>query len=628
MANWFTRFLGTQGASAPKLQEAPKAIEDSNTPRPVKVQMQPVGTPGTTIFAGYYSEEYLDALQGRDRADEYDKMRRQDGRIKMCLGAVMNPIRGGKWEVDPAGQEPDFKTHKEFVEHALFKDLKWKQFISEVLTAIMHGYSLFEVTHKVVRGHKKFGDYIGIQELGYRSQRTIERWNLDKQGRLQSVTQMAYGDLDSSVDMPGDFLLVFTIEQEGANYEGISLLRPAYGAFFRKALYLKLMAIGIEKTAVPTPKAKIPSGWQGNSEQYEKLVEILEAYTSHQNNYVIYPDGVEIDFSQTEFDADGVIKAIEMEDGQMVVAFLANFLLLGQSGGAGSYALSQDLSDFFLAGIEYIVDLICEKINQELIPSLIKMKYGPQEAYPILKASGITEKAGKEFGELLKALSDGRYIVPDDSLEAHLRKRLNLPAISEEGKRPPPSSQPAPEGEAQFSETGKKKVLEDGDMKPLYLVCGVAGSGKSTIARQLIEKFHYVPHDRCWAHPEREPWDPATEWTADMKDDTRWFSGAVSTHAETLLRAVRIAKKPVITECPHGERVLREQLEEKGVRVIPVFVVEEAEVVAARYEAREGRPCPKNVLTRAATILDRAEEWGAFYGTSGQVLKHLKSLKI
>jgi gluconate kinase len=632
MANWFTRFLSRP--SAPRqLQEAPKAVEDAGKPRVVKVQMTPVGTPGTTIYSGYYDEEYLETLKGRDRADEFDKMRRQDGQVKMCLGAVMNPLRRANYEIEPAGDEPDFKTHADFIDHVLIKGIPFKQFVSEAATMIIHGHSLFEVTHKVVYDHKKFGTYVGIQELGFRSQRTIERWNLDKTGKLESVTQMAYGDLESQVDIPGEFLLVFTLEKEGANYEGISLLRPAYGAWFRKALYLKLMAIGIEKTAVPTPKAKIPSGWQGNDEQYEKLVEVLSAYTSHQSNYVIYPDNVDLDFSKTEFDAESTIKGIDLEDRQMVIAFLANFLLLGQSG-TGSYALSNDLSDFFLGGLEYIAELFCEKLNQELIPSLVKMKYGPQEAYPQLKASGISDKAGKEFGELLKYLSDGRYIIPDARLEKHLRKRMGLPEASDEDRRPVPASGSAavPEGGGQFAEPGKKKALEGGDMQPIILVCGVPGSGKSFASRQVIDRFHYVPHDRCWVHPEKEGWDPATEWTADMKDETRWFQGAKSNHLETLVRAAKIAKRPVITECPHGERVLRDQLEEAGIRVIPVFVVEDPDVVANRYEAREGKACPKNVITRATTILERAEEWaeeyGAFYGSSAEVLNYLKKVKI
>lgn len=46
----------------------------------------------------------------------------------------------------------------------------------------------------------------------------------------------------------------------------------------------------------------------------------------------------------------------------------------------------------------------------------------------------------------------------------------------------------------------------------------------------------------------------------------------------------------------------------------------------ARYEAREGKPIPKGHLTRIQTYLDRADELGAFMGTSEQVLTHLKTL--
>ncbi len=449
MANWLTRV-----ARALTLKDS-GPIQNEGMPRQVVVLVEPVGSSGTSIFSGYFSEEYLADLQGSGAAEIYDKMRRQDSRIKMVLSAVMNPIRRANWEITPGdGENPDRELHADFVRHVLFKDMdkSWTQLVSEILTMIPFGHSVFEVTHKVVFDHPKFGSYTGLRSLGFRSQKTIEKWNLDKNGCLKSITQMAYGDLDRTIDIPGEFLVVFTLEKEGDNYEGISGLRACYGPWFRKSLYLKLMAIGIEKTAVPTPKGAYPPGFQ-NTDQYGKLVEILKAYTSHQQNFLLYPEGINLDFSPTEFDSKGVKDAIDFENSEMTVAFLANFLLLGQSG-SGSYALSFDLSDFFLGGIEYLADLISEKFNQEVIPNLIKMKYGPQECYPQAKASGISDKAGKEFGELLKALSDGRWLTPDDPSEAHLRKRLGLPEASEKGRRPLPAAAPPVPG-ATFSEEVK-----------------------------------------------------------------------------------------------------------------------------------------------------------------------------
>ena len=122
----------------------------------------------------------------------------------------------------------------------------------------------------------------------------------------------------------------------------------------------------------------------------------------------------------------------------MVKAFLANFLELGMSG-TGSYALSNDLSDFFLTGLEFIAKEIAEQLNKNLIPGLVKMNFGPRDKYPTIQFNGISDKAGKEMADILGILTSAQIITPDDNLEKHLRKRLGITEISEEGRRIKPT---------------------------------------------------------------------------------------------------------------------------------------------------------------------------------------------
>lgn len=136
-------------------------------------------------------------------------------------------------------------------------------------------------------------------------------------------------------------------------------------------------------------------------------------------------------------------------------------------------------------------------------------------------------------------------------------------------------------------------------MQPIYLICGVSGSGKSWVCRQLAEKFHYIPHDEYY----------------DL-------------HPEMILEEARKSKKPLITESPFGERLLKERLEAEGMTVHPYFVIEKPEVVQKRYLEREKKELPKNALTRATTIVQRADEWKAPRGTSEQILTMLKEFRF
>jgi hypothetical protein len=414
---------------------APTSAAPPPDPRVIYVQTDAAGSSGVRVYAGYFSEDYLiNELHGTEAADQYDRMRRSDAKVAMALNAVKMPIISANWEVRPAGDTADQKLQAEFIDHVLFRDMDRPFSKQELLSIADFGFYVLEVTHKPVLEHPKFGSYVGLRCLGWRSPRSILYWRLNPQdGQIDHVRQLISGDLERFVDIPGQFLLVGSLGKEGDNYEGISLQRPCYGAWKRKNLYLKLMAIGGERNAVPTPTAEIPAGKQTSAE-YQYLISALQNYTSHQNSYFTFPEGWKIDFLKSDFDPEKLKAMIDFENSEIVSAFMANFLLLG-STQSGSRAVSMDQSEFFLGSIQHVADTACEPLNHKLIPELIKMKFGPQEAYPRLCVTGISDKAGLELAQSLKALAEGQYIQPDDATEEHVRKRYQLPKKSDKGVR-------------------------------------------------------------------------------------------------------------------------------------------------------------------------------------------------
>lgn len=134
-------------------------------------------------------------------------------------------------------------------------------------------------------------------------------------------------------------------------------------------------------------------------------------------------------------------------------------------------------------------------------------------------------------------------------------------------------------------------------MKKLYLLCGVSGSGKSYVCNRMAHKFTYVSHDL-------------------YKD----------TLIDAVVNASKRTEKALLVDCPFGETKLREDLTAQGFDVIPLFIIESPEIVSKRYFAREKKPITKSALTRASTIVNRADEWKALKGTSDQMLNILLSL--
>jgi hypothetical protein len=454
-----------------------EAIPQVNN-QPIKTFI--IGSPGTKIYSGYIQEDYLSDIQGIQWADKADMMRRSDSIIRMALTAVKLPLLSANWFYSVLDDSEMALKQKVLLEQVIFKDLdkSFIQLLNEILTCLPHGYSLFEKTYKPVLSHPELGPYNSLKSLSWRSQRTIERWNIED-GKLTSVYQQAFGDVSATVDIPAEFLVHFCPEREGDNFEGISLFRPMYGNWLRKNHFLKLLAAGLDKHAIPTPTLEIPEGKE-NSVEYSNAVAMLEAYTASAANYMTYPQGWKLDVFDADFDADKVRKIIDSENSEIMSCVLASFLLMGQQGNTGNRALGGTLSDFFALSIQYIADHIIEVMDKGVHRDIISLNFGPDVPLLVeLKSDGLKDLADEAFSTILGNFMEKGAIKTDRKLEEFLRKKLNLPEIDEDTREETPAKQAftpykmsekllklsesdpelAKEIQMFMKESGKKKVL-------------------------------------------------------------------------------------------------------------------------------------------------------------------------
>jgi len=406
---------------------------------PVQVNLG-IGTSGTQIYAGYYDEEYLDDLKHSEAAHKFDEMRRKDSQVQMLVSAVKLPIMSGLFEFRPYDDSPEAEDHAKFLE-IVFREMEQtqSQMKNEILDMVIFGHSAMERIHKVynepveVEGRTILPSYIGLKELRWISPKTIETWNF-KDKEFVGITQYAYGDVEHTGPIPKEVLSIFTINKEGQNHQGISLLRPCYGCYFRKQTYQKLNAIGIEKFAIGIPIGTIPLGAE-NSTSRVALEKALSDFCTHQSNYIVKTEGFDVDVKFNSYDPQKIEVAIDNEDKRMAKAFLASFLELGLTTG-GSQALSSDLSTFFKNSLEYIIDIIESEFNKTIIPELIKLNFPDSKKFPHLYISGVTDTGGLDMAQILTGLTSSRILVPDKELEEYIRKLYALPEKGEEPNKP------------------------------------------------------------------------------------------------------------------------------------------------------------------------------------------------
>lgn len=134
-------------------------------------------------------------------------------------------------------------------------------------------------------------------------------------------------------------------------------------------------------------------------------------------------------------------------------------------------------------------------------------------------------------------------------------------------------------------------------MSKAILLVGVPCSGKSTAQHQV--RAHYFVVDK----------------------DT--FIGREDEYPAAVARAAAVSSRPVVANSPFGYSDLVVALEAHGLDVELIFIIEPDDVLARRYEEREGRAIPPRHLSLQKTYAKRAREHGAFFGTSAEVIEHL-----
>ena len=442
----------------------PTEVETKNV-RGVEVKVIEVGTTGTEIYAGYLAEEYLKELTGVEWANKVDMMRRSDANVRMVLNAIKLPLKSSPWTITTQEKSEAAELQKKLFEKILFEDLNksFTQLIGEILTCLEFGYSIFDITH-AIKNDSEIGGYNGLKSLAYRSQRTIDRWNLNDSHDLETVTQIAYGDEGGSFELDARFLLYFAPEREGDNFEGISILRACYGPWFRKNEFLKKLAIGIEKFAVPTAVLTVPEGTEGKPEM-NAAKKALQCYTSGSTNYLILPKGFELTFNNVSVDVEKIRAAINAENQEMVNSILASFLLLGQNG-AGSLALSGTLSDFFSQTVQYIADHISEQFERKIFKPLCQMNFGNDKVLVELTCDGLEHRANEAWANMVNGFISTGAIKADDDLEKNLRDKLKLPPKKEQAIDIVPTATTQDNGvslaeKKKTSETPPSKLIRD-----------------------------------------------------------------------------------------------------------------------------------------------------------------------
>src|SRR3990172_6455548 len=106
-----------------------------------------IGSAGLAEFSGQGQEDFFRGPPGLQGFKRYNEMRMNSPVIGGLLTAIENAIRGVEWRFESEEGEDDERI--EFLDAAL-KNMShdWNHHISEALTFLPFGWSLFEIVYR------------------------------------------------------------------------------------------------------------------------------------------------------------------------------------------------------------------------------------------------------------------------------------------------------------------------------------------------------------------------------------------------------------------------------------------------------------------------------------------------
>lgn len=446
------------------------------TPGIERVKYDPtkiLGAPGLKAWAGRISEEWDPALQGSKAAKLYREMLDSEPVLATVVRMITTVLQQADVYVQPhKSGTPLAYEAKDLVEECIEEMTpSWDEFLEDVLSAVAYGWSFHEITYA-----RRPDGRLGWASIDIRGQDSLDRWEIDDAGRVVGMWQMPPPSF-KRIFIPIEKALHFRIGGPKGNPEGKSLFRACKRPYLYKRSLEEIEAIGIERDLAGLPVLEVPPDLLGVDASDAEKAFVDQLFRRIQNvrrdaeEAVLIPaaewtrpDGA-VEKSGWRFsllstggtrqvNAGDVIRRYEH---RMLMTFLAEFLLLGEAGGAGSYALSKDKSDFLVLSLTAILKSICIAFTQQAVFPLMKLNGYPEDAWPTVEHDDIESPALGELATYVATLTQAGVLMPDEALERKLREWAALPQLGEDDPRPGASSEieAEPEAEEEPREIGR-----------------------------------------------------------------------------------------------------------------------------------------------------------------------------
>lgn len=454
-----------------------------------------VGGSGTSVVDGVVSdlEHNSDLSQDDWRGTPYERgiaaKMMCNGNVKTSLDVIKNPLLAAKWRFRPHGGKhatPKDREVADFCDFAILKRRSFKSELRPALSYMEYGFWIGEVTDETVRlpegrfpNHPGAGFGVVVTKIHDRPQNSILKLHQSKSDPscIAGVTQfICDSDEEGQREqlITSDRLIRMTWDQRGADFNGISLIRSAYGPWKALNICRILELIRHERIAVGTPTITLPEGITADDEEVSEAEDILKSIKSSTEGYAILPAGYVLEWSEggETTNIDQTIRACKEE---IAANTLSGFMTLGSKGTAGSYNLASTQAGQFNISIKAHAEFIQDCFNHgqdgfSIVERIVRMNYGQDVGLPELYASNLPTVDIAALLPLVTNLGTAGGITFDDETEDHMREGIDFPprdtsvprkAASSAPIEPPTQSENSPPDEPEGEDDDEEEDNEE-----------------------------------------------------------------------------------------------------------------------------------------------------------------------
>lgn len=397
------------------------------------------GGTGTPITAGFLIDlgEYNQDVYGRAAVATYEKMRRGDAQVWGTLMAVKGPLQSATWDIDPGVQanDPGYERAKEvakFVKENLLGGLEfqtssggyhsqpWDQVLWNALLCLDFGVSTHEDVYTVD------GNYLKLRQLVPLMPITYYRWHTEIDGyTLLGLEQYGYRGIEFiNATVPAEKICRFTLNQEGSNYWGLSLLRSSYPHWYIKNQLYRIDAIAAERNGLGVPVITLPEG--ASSQDRSTAFSFVTKLSAHELTGLVLPFGGKFEMIAVAGTPRDLNRSIEHHNRMISTTALAMFMTIG-SAPHGSRATAATQHDFFLAASQHLATYIANRMTQTTVRRLVWYNFGTEAPIPKVMAKNVKMRDFEDVRTALQELAASGLMVSDSPLRNLIRDEYELP---------------------------------------------------------------------------------------------------------------------------------------------------------------------------------------------------------